>query len=484
MQQQVVDYSRKWYIMAAVGVSILLSTIDATVVNVALPTFVRDLTTNFPTVQWVVLAYLLTQATLMLSVGRLGDMIGKKPLFTAGFVIFTAGSVLCGLAPGVYWLIAFRVVQAVGAALLLALGMAIITEAFPPEERGKALGISGSIISVGIVVGPALGGLIIDSFSWRWIFFINLPIGIIGTLAGLKFIPDFKPVGRQQFDYLGAVTLFVSLLSLLLALTWGQQLGFTAPGILLLFVMWAIFLALFIVIEWRIDQPMIDMHMFQNNLFSVGLITGFITFVAIAGAIILMPFYLENVLGYGTRQVGLLLAAVPIVMTVVAPASGSLSDRFGTRPITVIGLALLLFGYYALTTLDAETTAMGYLLRLLPIGIGMGVFQSPNNSAIMGSVSRERLGIASGLLSISRVLGQTTGIAALGAFWASRVITRTGTILAEGATAAPIPAQVAGLQDTFWVVVILIALGLVFSVWSLVQERRLRRQVSPAQVNP
>lgn len=484
MQNTPVDFSRKWFVMAAVGMSILLSTIDGTIVNVALPTLVRDLSTNFPTVQWVVLAYLLTQATLILSVGRLGDMLGKKPLFVVGLVIFTAGSVLCGLAFNVYWLIAFRMVQAIGAALMLALGMAIITEAFPPQERGRALGISGSIISVGIVIGPALGGLIIDSLSWRWIFFVNLPVGIVGTWMALHYIPGLKPGGKQRFDYFGAVTMFISLLALLLALTWGQQLGFGAPQILLLFAVSIIFLVLFIVIEWRIKQPMIDLHMFRNNLFSMGLITGFITFVCIAGAVILLPFYLENMLGYSPRNVGLLMAAVPIVMMVVAPVSGSLSDRFGTRPITVIGLVILVAGYYAMTTLNAQTSAVGYLLRLLPVGIGMGVFQSPNNSAVMGAVQRERLGIASGLLSISRVLGQIVGIAVLGALWAGRVIFRTGAILEGGASAAPIPAQITGLQETYWVVVMMIAIALLLSVWGLVQQRRLPRRAPPARTTP
>ena len=483
MQQQTIDYSRKWYVMVAVGVSILLSTIDLTIVNVALPTLVRDLNSNFPTVQWVVLSYLLTQATLLLGIGRLGDIFGKKKLFITGFIIFTVGSILCGLSPTVYWLIAFRVVQAVGAALLLALGMAIITEAFPPAERGKALGISGSIISVGIIVGPTLGGLIISSLSWSWIFFVNIPIGMIGILVGLRYIPDFKPHGHQKFDYFGAVTLFISLLTLLLALTWGQQLGFTEPRIMLLFLAWTIFLVLFLIIEWRISHPMIELPIFRNNLFSIGLITSFMTFVAIAGTVILMPFYLENVLGYSIRQVGLLMAVVPIFMTVIAPVSGTLSDRFGTRPMTVIGLLVLLAGYYAMSTLNANTTAFGYLLRLLPVGVGMGIFQSPNNSAIMGSLSRERLGIASGLLSISRVLGQTTGTAILGAIWASRVTVHTGSILSGGATTAPIIAQVSGLQDTFWVVIILMALGLVLSIWGLVQARRLRQQATVTQMS-
>ena len=481
MNEETVDYSRKWYVMAAVGMSILLSTIDATIVNIALPTLVRDFDTNFPTVQWVVLSYLLIQATLMLSVGRLGDMVGKKPLFTAGFVIFTVGSVLCGLAPTVYWLIGFRMVQAVGAAMLLALGMAIITESFPPTERGKALGISGAIISIGIVIGPTLGGFIIDALSWRWIFFVNLPIGIVGTLMAIRYIPALRPTGRQRFDYPGAITLFISLLAFLLALTWGQQLGFTDVRIILLLAGSLVFLVAFIAIEWHTSEPMIDLTMFRNNLFSVGLITGFITFFAIAGIVILMPFYLENVLGYSTREVGLLLAAVPLVMTVIAPLSGSLSDRFGTRSITVIGLLILLVGYYALGSLDAETTAAGYLLRLLPIGIGMGVFQSPNNSAIMGSVSQQRLGIASGLLSVTRVFGQTTGIAILGALWASRVTAQVGVTLSGGATSAAADAQVAGLQDTFVVVMFLMVIALVLSAWGLIQERRLRHQTTPAE---
>ncbi len=476
MKQQAVDYSRKWYVLASVGVSILLSTIDATIVNIALPTLVRDLNTNFPTVQWVVLSYLLIQSTLILGVGRLGDMIGKKPLFITGFIIFTSGSVLCGLSPTVYWLIGFRMVQAVGAALLLALGMAIITESFPPHERGKALGISGSIISVGIVIGPTLGGIIIQTFSWPWIFLVNLPIGIIGMAMGLRFVPDFKPIGRQTFDYWGAITLFISLLSLLLALTWGQQQGFKQPNIMLLFGCFIIFLMVFITLEWRTKEPMVELHLFQNNLFSIGLITGFLTFVTLAGIIILMPFYLENLLGYDIRQVGLLMAAVPVVMMVVAPISGMLSDRFGTRLIAVIGMVLMLASYYFLTTLSAETGATGYLWRLLPLGIGMGVFQSPNNSAIMGSVRRERLGIASGLLSVSRILGQTVGIATLGTFWAARVMIHTGFILEGGATSAPTLAQISGLQDTFWAAFMLTAVGLILSILALIQERQLNAQ--------
>ncbi len=483
-QQTTVDYSRKWFVMSAVAMSIFLGTIDASIVNVALPTLVKELNTNFATVQWVVLAYLLTISTLLLSMGRLGDMIGKKPIYIGGFIGFTIGSVLCGIAPNVYWLIGFRVVQALGASMTVALGTAIITEAFPPQERGKALGIGGTIVSMGIVVGPTLGGFIIDALSWRWIFYVNLPIGIIGTFMAIRFVPDFKPTGRQRFDYLGAATLFISLLAFLLALTIGQQLGFGNISILLLFGVWLVFLIIFVAIEWHIEQPMIDLRLFRNTLFSTNLITGFITFVAIAGTIILLPFYLENVLGYVPRQVGLLMAIVPVGMGLLAPISGALSDRFGTRPMTVIGLLGLVVGYYTMSTLTTDTTIFGYVLRLLPVGIGMGVFQSPNNSAIMGSAPRERLGVASGLLSITRTLGQVTGIAILGAVWAGRVIFHYGAIPAEGATAAPMAAQVTGLQDTFMLVMVLTTLGLLLAIWALVQERRLRQKTAAAQLNP
>ena len=469
-----IDYSRKWVVMTAVAAGTLLTTIDGTIVNVALPTLVRDLEANFATIQWVVLGYLLALATLMLSLGRLGDMIGKKPIYTTGFIIFTLGSVLCGLAPTVYWLIGFRVVQAIGGAMLLSLGMAIVTEAFPPQERGRALGITGTFISVGIVAGPTLGGLILSVTTWHWIFLVNLPIGIVGTILALRYIPASQSQERQQFDYGGAGALFISLLGLLLALTMGQQRGFGDTAVLVLFAAFFLFLILFVIIENRTAYPMIDLRLFDNKLFSINLITGFATFVAISGTVILMPFYLENILGFATSQVGLLMAVVPLFLGAVAPLSGSLSDRFGTRPITVAGLAMLALGYWTMSTLNQQTTGLGYVLRLLPVGIGMGMFQSPNNSAVMGSVPRRRLGIASGLLAISRTLGQTTGIALLGALWAGRTMVYEGVVLAGGATEATAVSQISGLHDTFLFIALVMLAALALAIWALVKEKELR----------
>ena len=476
--QQPVDYSRKWYVMAAIAMGLFLGTINGSIVNVALPTLVRDLNADFPTTQWVILIYLLVQATLMPGIGRLGDMIGKKPIFTIGFVVFTVGSVLCGLSPNIYWLIGFRVVQAIGAAMTLTLAFAIIIEAFPPHERGKALGLNSTIVSIGVVIGPTIGGIILDVLTWRWMFFITVPIGIIGTVMAMRYIPDFRPGVRQRFDYFGAVTLFISLSAFLLALTLGQRFGFGEPRIALLLVGAVIFFAAFIAIEWFIGQPMIDPRFFQNRLFSTNLTTRLLTFVALAGTLILLPFYLEDILGYTTRQVGLLLTVVPICLGLVSPISGAVSDRLGSRLIMTIGLVFLVIGYYALSTLDEGTTTLGYILRLLPVGVGMGIFQAPNNSAIMGAVPLEQSGITSGLVSITRTLGQTTGVAALGALWAGRTIFHYGAILPGGVTTAPASSQIAGLQDTFFVVTFLAALALVLSIWVLARVTREHQMAS------
>lgn len=469
------DYSRKWFILAAVGMGIFLTTIDGTIVNVALPTLVHELNTDFATVQWVVLAYLLTLSTLLLSMGRLGDMVGKKPVYMAGFVLFTLSSLLCGLAPTIYWLIGFRVLQAIGAAMTQALGTAIITEAFPDSERGKALGASGTLVSIGIVLGPTLGGLLIESLSWHWIFLVNLPVGIIGVWMVIRNVPNLQPVGEQRFDYGGAAVLFIGLLTLLMGLTLGQQWGFGDQRVWLMLAGALLAIGLFIGIEARVEQPMIDLQLFRSQLFSINLITGLAVFIAVAGVFILLPFYLEGVLGYGPRAVGLLVAAVPILLGVTAPISGLLSDRYGTRLIASIGLAVLAGGYAAMSRFTAETNLTYYLIAVLPFGAGMGIFQSPNNSAVMGAVPRSKLGIASGLLAITRTLGQTTGIAVLGAFWAARVMAYAGEVVAGGVTAASIPAQVAGLQDTFTVIAAFIGLTFLLSLYALWQEQRSKK---------
>jgi EmrB/QacA subfamily drug resistance transporter len=398
-------------------------------------------------------------------------MIGKKRIFTAGLVVFVAASALCGLAPTVYALIGFRLFQSVGAAMVVALGIAIVTETWPPQERGKAIGIAGGAISLGIVVGPTLGGLLIATLGWRAIFYVNVPIGAVATLMVLRFVPDLRPKRTTEtFDYLGAVTIGGGLLALSLALTVGQNLGFSDPRIVALFVVALAAGIAFALIERRVEHPMLDLSLFRVPQFSLNLLTGFLTFVAIAGVVFLLPFYLELVLGLPVAQIGILMALVPIVLAVLGPVSGSLSDRFGTRPVSLVGLVLIIVGYVATSTLAAGTSALGFLLRMLPVGMGMGTFQSPNNSAIMGSAPRARLGVASGTLSMTRTLGQTTGVAVLGAVFASR-LDHYAAADVDVATAA-VPVLVSALRDQFQVAAALIVFGLIVALFTWHWERR------------
>lgn len=465
-----VDYDRKWLVLIAVGMAIFLGTIDGSIVNVALPTLAEEFSTTFGVVQWVSLGYLLTQATLTLGFGRLGDMVGKKPIFTAGFAVFTLFSVLAGLAPSIELLIAARVLQAVGAAMVFALGFAITTEAFPASERGKALGISGATVSLGIIVGPVLGGLLIDVASWRLIFLVNLPIGIIGTITASRFVPHTRPAGRHRFDWPGAVLFFLAFLSFLGSLTFGQDAGFGDPVVLVGFVLAACLFGLFIAVELHSPEPMLDLGVFRNRNFSVNLVTGFMQFVCISGLLLILPFYLEKVLGYEPRNVGLLLAAIPIALGISAPISGTLSDRLGTRPVTVAGLLVTASGFLLAAFLfGLDTEAWQFILPGAIIGTGVGIFQSPNNSAILGEVPPHRLGITSGMLTINRISGSIVGIAVLGTVWATRTTAYAGGGTAE--SAAP-EFQAAGLSDTLVVATVLTVVALGIGTWAWIRDRK------------
>ncbi len=467
-------HKRKWYVMVAVAMGVFLATIDGSIVNVALPTLAIALETEFAWAEWVVLAYLLTVTSLMLGVGRLADMVGKKAIYQLGFVIFVLGSALCGVSPNVGWLIGFRVLQAVGAAMMMALGTAIVTEAFPTEERGKALGVVGLMVSLGIIAGPTLGGLILSSLSWRWIFYVNVPIGLAGIALVGRYVPARKPQGGQRFDGMGAGLLFLGLLALLVALSLGQGVGFANGLVMGLLLMAAILMGVFIVVELRVSQPMLDLHLFRDALFSVNLLTGFLAFIVSSGTILLMPFYLQNVLGLPPASLGVVMGVVPLLVGLIAPFSGRLSDRVGSRILTTIGLGILLVGYGLVATLGLETSIVGYVLRFAPVGIGLGFFQSPNNSAIMGAAPRNRLGVASGLLSVTRTLGQTTGVALFGSVWASQMRSYTG--MADLAL-VPVAEQVRALHDVLHVGVGLVLVALLLSLWALQRWLKQRRTI-------
>lgn len=468
-----VDYSRKWLVMTAVGLGTFLETVDSSAVSLALPTLVKAFAVDFALAQWVMLAFVLTQATLMLVMGRLGDTFGKKPIFLSGLVIAALGAILCGFAPTLEWLIALRVLQAVGVAMAMALSFGIVAEAFPPGERGMALGTIGSIVSMGTILGPIVGGFILDALSWRWLFFLNLPFAMLSLPIGLRTIPHLRQGSSGRFDYIGSLLFFVSLLAFLMATTFGQRIGFGAPRILLLLGVAALFLVIFVWVEGRAVAPVVDLKLFASLQFSINMIQRYLSFIIFVSVSLLLPFYLQNMLGHTPRASGLLLTAIPIAFGGIAPVAGALSDRFGSRSVSAIGLLFLMIGALMMSTLHAHSTLLDYVLRVLPFGLGMGIFQSPNNSVIMSLVPLDRLGMASSLLSVVRTLGRSSGIAVLGALWTSRVLVHAGSSYAGDATAALIPAQVAGLQEAFLIVAGFALLALGLTAWDWAHHRRL-----------
>lgn len=461
-----IDYSRKWYVMFAVGIALSLETLDTGIVNLALPTFVRTFGSDFATVQWVVLAFVLTQTALMLVMGRLGDMFGKKPIFIAGFAITGVGVLLCALAPNIVWLLAFRVIQAIGVAMALALSLGVVAEAFPPSERGMALGLVSSVVSIGIMLGPVLGGLILESLSWRWIFLVSFPLCVIGLPVAIRYLPDVRPSKSEgRFDYAGGIVFFVLLLSFLLATTYGRTVGYSDWRILSLFAVVAIFLLLFLLIELRTPQPVIDLRLFQHPVFSLNLTLRFVSFIVYVGILLLLPFYNENVLGLTPRISGLLLTIPSIAFGVVGVLAGMLSDRLGTRFVAIAGIGLLLLGAFSLSRLGPTTTLWGYGLRLVPLGAGFGMFQSPNNSVIFSVAPRDRMGMVSSLTSVIRTLARSASIALIGVIWASRVLFHSGGSSTDRATDAPATAQLFAMQETILLTVLLVGVMLILSLW-------------------
>ncbi len=453
--------NHKWWVLATIDVGILMATIDASIVNIALPTILGELHTTLAATEWVLEAYLLTITSLLLPFGRLADMFGRKKMYTSGFVLFTVGSALCGISQSVDELVAFRVLQAVGSAMLLANSFAIVTAVFPARQRGMALGINGTVVATGFTLGPTLGGLIISTLGWRWIFYVNVPIGIIGTLAAavilIERLVTGNRQGRQRFDVAGALTSTLALMALVVALNLGPEYGWTSLLVLGLAALFVVLAGAWVAVESRVEQPMVDLALFHRRTFTAGNVAGLLAFLAISANAFLMPFYLQLVLGYSPIQAGLLMTPTALVMAFVAPISGWLSDRFGARALSSLGLTINCIVLVLLGSLTRDSNYGDVLRWLVLLGFGQGMFQSPNNSSVMGDVPRARLGVGSGLLSMVRNLGQVVGVAVSASFLLSSLSGVGGQSALgalEGATPgalgpAVLPAFVSGMHVAF-----------------------------------
>ena len=401
----------RWFILTTVLVGATMSALDVSIVNIAMPTLKTDFNVSLATIEWVAIAYMLTLTIFLPLFGRLADIYGRSKLYNAGFVVFTIGSALCGMSPTANFMIGARILQAIGAGLLQANSIAIITAAFPSSERGKAIGIQGAVQAVAMSIGPFVGGVLIAAIGWRAIFYINVPIGILGTLAAMFILPrDEKKKEKEKVDYLGTCFFTSGLLFLVLALNEVVKLGLTSPGILLYFGLAAVLLGLFVITELKVEYPLVDLKMFRNFTFSAGNFTGMLSYYVLFAIMFLMPFYLERVVGYSIALTGGLLTPIPLAMAVVAPWAGSVSDRRGPRLMTTTGMLLTAFACFLLMLLG-ESSHLALLVGILiMLGIGMGLFTPPNNSAIMGAAPKDKLSVAGGILNMMRSLGLIFGV--------------------------------------------------------------------------
>ncbi len=429
-------YKHKWIILICVGIGTFMSALDASVANIILPVVRESFNTNLATVEWVVTIYLIVVSGWLLTFGRLGDMLGNKPLYLIGFAIFILGSLISGFAPDIYTLIIFRAAQAFGAAMLFANSPAILTKNFPPEQRGQALGLQGTMTYLGLTVGPSLGGWLTAQFSWHAVFFINVPIGLLGLGMAAHFIPtETTTTRRERFDSVGALLFTAGIVALLLALNQGAEWGWTAPLTLSLLIGSALLFAIFIIIEQRAAFPMVDLTLFRSRLFSASTATAVTNYICLYAIIFLLPFYLIQGRGFSPQDAGLILTAQPLVMVFAAPLSGTLSDRIGSRVLATLGMVILAGGLVWLAQLGPTSSIAEIVIPLAVVGLGTGIFVSPNNSALMGSAPRQRQGIAAGILATARNVGMVMGVGLAGAIFSTVQNTAPGPLaLYQGIT--------------------------------------------------
>lgn len=422
--------TNKWAVMIIVAIGVFMATLDSSIVNISLPTIAHYFRVPLSgAVEWVVIAYLVATTAILLTAGRLADMIGRKMIWSAGLIVFTIGSAMCGATPNLGILIAARFFQGIGGALLMAVSPALLTSAFPSYQRGRALGLNAITVALGVSVGPTLGGFITASFSWRWIFYVNVPIGIIGLILTWRILTEHLRRNPGRFDPLGALLLAIGLASLTAGLSFGQELGWASLPILVSLFMGIIMLVILPFVEKRVPNPIIVLSLLKNRVFTSAVTSLILSFLDLFAISFILPFYLEELRGFSTQEAGLLLTPLPLVLAIFAPISGALADRIGTRWLAASGLAIACIGLVLISQLDEHSSIQDIIWRLGITGFGQALFQSPNNSALMGAAPRELQGSASGFLATGRVVGQTLSVALAGAIFAGLGGAAAGQIL-------------------------------------------------------
>jgi EmrB/QacA subfamily drug resistance transporter len=466
--------SYKWLALVTVAIGSFMSSLDMTSCNVAFPRLTADFETEASVVLWVAVAYSLVSTALLLVIGRIGDLFGRKRVYVLGFALFTIGLILCSLSQSILQLILFRIIQGVGGGIILALTMAIVTAVFPGQERGKAMGILEAVASAGVLVGPVLSGFLLDTLGWRSIFYVRVPVGIIGMIIALLLLREQKTSDvSRAVDIWGAVTLFGGLSCLLLFFNLGGRVGFASPLALILISLGVILLILFLVQEKRTRQPVVDLSLFKNRPFAGGNISFCIMAFSLAAMIFLIPFYLIDGVGFSALESGLFIASASVMSLVIGPLAGWLSDKIGTGILRPIGIALICVSLIVFSHLGIESDAGDVVLAFIIFGIGIGIFNPTTQSSVMGSVPKERLGTAAAMMNTIRQIGNSTGMAVAGVIYASRQSFHLAQLARDNLDPQLLNrlSVVGGYQDTIVVATIICGIGVITTLAYLRKRR-------------
>jgi len=407
---------RRTLVLATIAVGAFVSVLDQTGVSLALPELATHFSATIPVVQWVALGFILVTGSLLIPMGRLSDLIGRKRVYVIGFVVFIAGALLAGLSPSLGAVIAARLFQGIGAAMIQANGMAMALATFPPSERGKVIGLFMTMVGMGAVGGPVVSGVVVDFLGWRAVFLMGVPLGIISLISAIVILnPDSKShtadtPKSEKFDWLGAFLSATSVAVFLLVMTNAYRIGWSSPIVLSAFGAALLLFVTFIYWERRTASPMLALDLFESKAFSLGSASSFFTFLAGTAVFSLMPFYLQGVAGLSPAQTGLIIAPTAVLFAITGPISGRLSDKYGPKSFEFLGLASLLAGMLILGTISESTSLYVIQLSLIFQGVGMGTFNPPNQSSVLATVDLSRIGVATAFTNMVRNTANVTGI--------------------------------------------------------------------------
>jgi EmrB/QacA subfamily drug resistance transporter len=414
------EENRRWWTLAAMCFALFMIMLDNTVVNVALPSIQDDLGASLSGLEWTVNAYTLTFAVLLVTGGRLGDIFGRRRMFLFGVVAFALSSAAIGLAPSQSWLVGMRALQGVGASFMMPATLSIITNAFPPEERGKAIGTWAGVSGLALALGPVVGGALTEHVSWRAIFFLNLPVAAGAVAVTLFAARESRDESVERtVDYAGIAAISVGLATLVLALVEGNSWGWGSPAIVALLTASVVGFVAFVVVEARARTPMVDFSFFGSRTFVGANAIAFIVSFAMLAVFFFMALYMQNLLGYSPLEAGVRFLPTTVLIIVTAPIAGRLADRIGPRPLLATGLSLVAIALFLQSQIDVHSGYDDLLVPFMIMGFGIALTMSPMSTAAMNSVDAAKAGVASGILSMSRMVGGTFGVAAIGALFQS-----------------------------------------------------------------